>query len=164
VLSLVMVSVGCGSDDSQTPTRTPTPIPTATTAPTATPMATPSPTPTPDVTATPAMTATPATSPTPVPTLSTDPPCRFRGTVKLDGADVPDGTAITVFIKGDPYTTNTPSVYGSSTYVIQIPQRADSPYKEGEAISFTIDQYPAQQTGTWEWGGNTELNLTASTT
>ena len=161
VLSLVLFSIGCDcDDDSETPT--PSPAPTATPAPT--PVPTSAPTATPEVTATPVVTPSPTPAATQTPGgMSTALPCRFYGTVKLDGANVPDGTAITVFIKGIPYTTNTPAAYGPSTYAIKITQTAGSVYEEGTAVSFTIGQYPAAQTGAWETGGNIELNLTAST-
>jgi hypothetical protein len=82
----------------------------------------------------------------------------------LDGADVPDGTVITVMIAGDEYTTTTPEeVYGSSTYAIKIVPTEGTAYAEGTAVTFMIGSYTADQTGTWEKGGNIELNLTAST-
>lgn len=52
------------------------------------------------------------------------PPCRFYGTVQVDGYDVPDGTVITAIIEGVPYSTTTPeAAYGPSTYALKIEHR-----------------------------------------
>lgn len=92
------------------------------------------------------------------------PPCRFYGTVQLDGYDVPDGTVITAIIEGVPYSTTTPeAAYGSSTYVLKIEPSAGAFYNYGTQIYFKIDDHVAKETATWESGNNTELNLTAST-
>ncbi|MGB2856845.1 MAG: hypothetical protein WBC61_09425, partial [Dehalococcoidia bacterium] len=92
------------------------------------------------------------------------PPCRFYGTVQLDGYDVPDGTVITAIIEGVPYSTTTPeAAYGSSTYVLKIEPSAGAFYNYGTQIYFKIDDHVAKETATWESGSNIELNLTAST-
>ena len=89
-------------------------------------------------------------------------PCRFHGTVSVnDGWPVPNGTSITAIIAGDIYTTETPSVYGPYTYMIDIIPPEDTTYSEGETIDFYIGSYAAQQTGTWETGGNKILDITA---
>ena len=151
-LALVLVTVGCGTGGSPTPTPTPSPSPMATAEPT------PTPTPTPTLAPTP--TPTPAPTAPPVTAL----PCRFRGTVQLDGADVADGTVITVIIAGDEYPTTTPAAgYGPSTYAIMIVPSGGITYAEGTLVTFMIGSYPANQTASWEKGGNIELNLTAST-
>jgi len=146
ILVIVLTAIGCGGEEAPSPTASPEPSPTATAQPTVAPTPTPSPTP----------------IPTPVPTLSTEPPCRFHGTVKLNGANVADGTIIKAIIDGDEYTTTTPAVYGPSTYALKIVPAVG--YAEGTAITFMIGAYTATQTGSWETGGNIELNLTASTT
>jgi len=155
ILAITLALVGCGGEESPTPT--PAPTSTATTAPTKT--------------ATPAATATPTAAPTatplPPPTVTpvgANPPCRFHGTVKLNGANVADGTVITAIISGDEFTTTTPAVYGTSTYAIKIVPAQSASYSEGAIISFKIGNYTASQTGAWETGGNVELNLTASST
>lgn len=145
ILAIALTAIGCGGGESPTPS--PEPSPTATAQPTVAPT-TPPPTPTPVR--------------TPVPTLGTEPPCRFHGTVKLNGANVAGGTIIKAIIDGDEYTTTTPAVYGPSTYAIKIVPAVG--YAEGTAITFMIGAYTATQTGSWETGGNIELNLTASTT
>jgi hypothetical protein len=149
MVALVFAMIGCGAEESPTPT--PTPSPTKTASPTPAPT-TPPPTPTP----------VPTPEPTPVPTLSTEPPCRFHGTVQLNGADVPDGTVITAIIDGDEHTTTTPAVYGPSTYAIKIVPPSATPYGEGTPVVFKIGDFTAAQTGAWDTGGNIELDLSAS--
>lgn len=147
LMSLLIGSIGCGGDDEDETT----PVPTATEAPdTATPIATET-----QATATPAVTQEPQPTPTAEPLGS--PPCRFRGTVMLDGATVADGIEITAIINGDEYTTETPSDYGASTYVLLI----EASYDAGTEITFKIGNRIADQTGSWEMGGNIELNLSA---
>ncbi len=96
------------------------------------------------------------------------PPCRLYGTVQLEGAPVPDGTVITATIAGDTYTTTTPAivegkpVYGSSTYIIKLDPLPGISYDEGAQVTFKIGNYNADQTGNWEFGDNTRLDLTAS--
>jgi hypothetical protein len=148
ILAIALTAISCGGEEAPTPTPSPKPSPTATAEPTPVPTVAPTPSPTP--------------IPTPVPTLSTEPPCRFHGTVQLNGANVADGTVIKAIIDGDEYTTTTPAVYGPSTYALKIVPAAG--YAEGAAITFMIGAYTATQTGGWETGGNIELNLTASTT
>jgi hypothetical protein len=146
VLALVAMMIGCcGGEVAPSPT------------PTATPIATAEPTPT--AAATPAPTVAPTA--TPPPGSSQTLPCHFHGTVKLDGAVVADGTQITVEVAGDVYETDTPSVYGASTYAIKV--KPVKPYVEGAKVTFSIDGHAADQMGSWTSGGNIELNLTAST-
>ena len=89
-------------------------------------------------------------------------PYRLHGEAHLDGTAVPDGTVIAATIDGDTYTATTPSAYGASTYQITIAPAEGTSYAEGTTIAFTIGDTPADQIGSWEAGGNTELNLTAS--
>ena len=89
-----------------------------------------------------------------------EPPCRFYGTVIVDGAAVADGTVITAMIEGDQLTTATPAEgYSTSTYAIKI--GVDTEYTEGATVTFMIGDRAAAQTGTWTKGGNVEVNLTA---
>ena len=87
-------------------------------------------------------------------------PCRFHGTVEVNGAPVPDGTAIRAVILGDVYTATTPSVYGPSTYMVQAAPEAGTYYLPGTQVSFAIDGRTAPQKSTWTDGGNKEVNLT----
>lgn len=150
ILAIALTAIGCGGGESPTPTPSPEPSPTATAEPTPEPTVAPTPTPSP--------------IPTTVPTLGTKPPCRFYGTVQLNGADVADGTIITVIIDGDEYTTTTPAVYGHSTYAIKTVPSIAAAYAEGADVTFMIGDYTADLTGGWETGGNIKLDLTASTT
>lgn len=86
-------------------------------------------------------------------------PCRFHGTVLLDGEDVAGNTTITATIGNDTYTTQTPSVYGASTYLLEIAPEEGTQYTAGETITFVIGARAASQTSAWETGGNIELNL-----
>ena len=89
-----------------------------------------------------------------------EPPCRFYGTVTVDGAAVADGTVITAMIEGDQLTTATPAEgYSASTYALKI--GVDTEYTEGATVTFMIGDRAAAQTGTWTKGGNVEVNLTA---
>ncbi|MBM3156346.1 MAG: hypothetical protein FJ004_03565 [Chloroflexi bacterium] len=151
VLTLVFGALGCGGEAAPTPTPEPTP------APTVAPTPTPEPTPAPTV----APTATPLATPPPPDNVS-GPPCKFRGTVQLNGAAVPNGTVITVIIEGYGYTTTTPAEnYGASSYAIVIPKAEGKSY-DGKIVSFKIGNYSATQTATWSTGGNVVVNLTAT--
>jgi hypothetical protein len=88
------------------------------------------------------------------------PPSRFHGTVELDGAPVDDGTTITATIEGQTFTTTTPSAYGDSTFALMIEQ-PDGMAFDGKTVTFKIGDRDAGQTGTWEMGGNVELNLSS---
>ena len=89
--------------------------------------------------------------------------CSFAGIVKLDGADVPDGTVITATIEGDEYSTTTPTGYGASTYAIAIQMPSGKHYPNGTEVAFEVNGYASAQTGIWQAGQNIRLDLTAST-
>jgi hypothetical protein len=89
-------------------------------------------------------------------------PCRFHGTVTVDGLGVSDGTAITAIIGGDTHDTATPvPEYGPSTYAIKITVPEGKKYAEGTTVTFKVGNYFAEETGSWNGGGNLELDLTA---
>ncbi len=152
ILVIMLTMIGCDGEDEATPT------PSATA--TKTPAATIEPTPRPSV--------SPTASPAPTPTVrpqETAPQllhCRFRGSVQLDGADVPDDTVITIIVEGDEHETTTPAVYGPSTYAHKVMPTAGKVYTNGTAVTFKIDGNLADQTGSWETGGNIKIDLTAS--
>ena len=150
ILAVALVAVACdGESATPTPAASPTPVPTA--EPTAVPTVAP----------TPAVTTPAAPTPTMPPASSM--PCRFRGTIQLNGANVADGTIVTAIIAGDEYTTMTPAEgYGPSTYAIKIIPPEGTSYTAGAVVTFKIGDYTAVQTGSWVIGGNVELNLTAS--
>ena len=91
------------------------------------------------------------------------PSSSFAGSVEFNGADVADGTVITAIVEGDKYTTTTPTGYGASTYAIVIQTPSGKYYTEGVKVSFEINGYAADQTGTWQPGQNIRLDLTVST-
>jgi len=154
VLVLVFGALGCGGGAAPTPTPTPTVAPTS--PPTPTPQPTVAPTPVPTV----------ATTPTPMPPPTPDnvsgPPCRFHGTVTLNGANVPDGTVVTVIVEGYGYPVSTATEGGSSTYSITIPKAQGISY-EGKAVTFRVGTAKAIQTSAWAMGDNVLVNLIAST-
>jgi len=150
VLVLVFGALGCGGGTAPTPTPTPTVAPTQTEAPT------PAPTPTPTVAPTPTL------MPPPTPDNLSGPPCRFHGTVVLNGANVPDDTEVTVIIEGYGYPASTKTVGGSSTYSITIPKATGVSY-EGKAVTFRVGSATAIQISAWTMGGNVPVNLIAST-
>ena len=89
------------------------------------------------------------------------------GTVKLNGADVPDGTEITAFCGGVQYGyTQTSTSEGESFYSMEvIGDDPDSTEKDGcypgETVTFRVLSILADQTGTWD-SGSEKLNLTAT--
>jgi hypothetical protein len=88
-------------------------------------------------------------------------PCRFYGTVMLDGAAVPDGTVVTATVSGTDYTTTTAEmVYGPSSYEVLIGQPEGASYS-GATVTFDIGGRTADQSGTWVLGGNTRLDLSS---
>lgn len=88
--------------------------------------------------------------------------CRFTGTVKVDGANVPDGTVIKAFVGDDVYTTTTPTGYGPSTYSVEVRPPGGEGYPEKTGVRFTIDGCPADQTGSFQDGENIRWDLTAA--
>jgi branched-chain amino acid transport system substrate-binding protein len=89
-------------------------------------------------------------------------PCRFHGTIVIDGSGAPDGTVVTATVEAETYRTTTPSAYGDSTYAIQIVPPEGIVFPDGSTVEFAIDGYPSDQSGAWETGANMVLDLTAS--
>ncbi len=88
-------------------------------------------------------------------------PCRFYGTVALDGEDVPDGTVITAVVSGTEFTTTTPAAgYGPSSYAVLIEQPDGATY-DGASVTFTIGGQAADQTATWISGGNVNTDISS---
>lgn len=89
-------------------------------------------------------------------------PCRFYGTVTVDGKDVADGTTIEAIIGGTVVATTatTTNASGDSVYGVKVLQPTGSSY-EGSTVTFKIGAKSAEQTGTWVRGMNFETNLTS---
>ena len=100
-----------------------------------------------------------------IPTL----PSSFYGTVKVNYANVPDGTVIQALIGGQVYAEGYTQTYqGDSVYALDV--RGDDSGtttvdggREGDTIQFKIGGVLAEQTAAWKTATNFTLNLTAST-
>ncbi len=85
-------------------------------------------------------------------------PATYFGTVKLDGANIADGTLITAWVGGTQWASGESLTYqGQSYYNLSIPgDDPDTPEVEGpvanDVISFKIGDYWADQTGIWQEG------------
>jgi hypothetical protein len=96
-------------------------------------------------------------------------PASFYGTVKVNAANVPDGTSIQALIGGHVYAeTITQTYQGDSVYALNVTgDDTDTPAvdggREGDTVQFKIGGVLASQTGIWHSGTNVSLNLTAST-
>ena len=93
-------------------------------------------------------------------------PHTFYGTVKKDGANVPDGTVISAWIGGTQYvTTETITSGADSVYTLKVPgEDPETPAKEGgvdgEIISFSVGSQTAAKTVIYSSGSVTQLNIT----
>lgn len=93
-------------------------------------------------------------------------PSSFYGTVELDGANVPDGTIVSAWIRGVKYAeTQTLTYQGDSVYAIRVPgDDLETPEVEGgvegDTIIFMVGENATIQAGTWHSGTDVELNLT----
>lgn len=96
-------------------------------------------------------------------------PASFFGTVKMAGSNVPSTTKVSAWINGVKYAETTVLTYNSDTvYAIDVPgDIAGTPEIEGgttgDLIFFLIGDLAATQTGIWQAGTNTELDLSAIT-
>ena len=102
-----------------------------------------------------------------IPALAMPPlPSSFYGTVKINGANAPDGTVIQAVIGGQVFAAvTTRTSQDSSVYSMDIPgDDASTPTLEGgrpgDTIVFRIGEGVAAQTGTWQSGTNVQLDLT----
>ncbi len=95
-------------------------------------------------------------------------PSSFYGTVKLSGANPPVGTSVSAWIGGVKYVQVQTSLYGgNSVYSLIVPgDDTGTPVidggREGDIISFKIDEQLAAQTGVWHSGSNLQLDLTSA--
>ncbi len=96
-------------------------------------------------------------------------PSSFYGTVKVNGANVPDGTLIRALIDGHVYAEVKSQTYqGDSVYTLDIPGDDSSTTvveggQDGDTVAFTIGGATTDQTGSWKGGTNIKLNLGIST-
>jgi len=88
--------------------------------------------------------------------------CRFTGTVRLDGAEVPDGTVVQAIVGGDVFTTATPTGYAPSTYSIEVVPPEGKSYDDGTEVRFRVNGCTADQVGYYGDGENIRWDLTAS--
>ena len=93
----------------------------------------------------------------------------FYGTVKKDGANVPDGTVVSARIGGVSYGSGVTSTSGGdSVYSLDfIGDDPLTPQKEGgvngDTVSFTVGSDTADQTAIFSSGSTTNLPLTVTT-
>ncbi len=95
-------------------------------------------------------------------------PSSFYGSVKVNGANVADGTVVRALINGQVFAeTLTQTYQGQSVYSVDVP--GDNPDttvreggREGEAVQFTVGGVAAVESGAWHEGINARLDLTAS--
>ena len=90
--------------------------------------------------------------------------CTFSGRVRLDNAEVADGTPVTAAIAGDKYHTSASTGYGYSTYSLTIRAPQGRNYPDGTKITFEVNGHATSQTATFKAGANVMVDLTASTT
>jgi len=100
-------------------------------------------------------------------------PSAFYGTVKANGANVPNGTSVSAWINGVKYaetTTFLTTVNGQQTSVYTITVPGDDPTtpgvveggNEGDTVVFKVGGNLTDQTGTWHEGTDVQLNLTVN--
>jgi hypothetical protein len=113
-----------------------------------------------------AQTPTPTPRPaTPTPTGGgPTPPNRFYGTATLAGQPAPSGAPVVALIRGQNCGTGTVISAGTiSTYTVDVASdfTVRGCGRDGDTVTFTIAGAPATQTGTFQTGAFTQLNLTA---
>jgi hypothetical protein len=99
--------------------------------------------------------------------LATPPlPSSFYGTVKLNGANVPSGTAVTARCNGVQYSLSPYNVYlGNTVYSLNVPGDDPATLDKVEGcvspttVSFYIGDFLADQRPSWNAGTNVNLNL-----
>ena len=95
-------------------------------------------------------------------------PSSFYGTVKVNGAKVPDGTIVNAYINGQLYANALTQTYqGDSVYSLDVLGDDSSTTtieggKDGDTIVFRIGEEVANETGKWKSGTNINLNLSVS--
>jgi len=95
-------------------------------------------------------------------------PSSFYGTVKVNNANVPDGTVVQAFVGDRMIAQGYTQMYqGDSVYSLDVP--GDNPEtevmdggREGDTIIFKVGGVLANEAGTWHSGTSVSLNLTAT--
>ena len=143
------------------PTLTPTPAPTPTPTPAPTPtIPAPTPTPAPTATPTPTQPPTPTPTPTPVPLPAregTELPHVFVGDVTIDSVAAPDGTEVTVWVTDFDAPVGTGAT-SNGKYSVLAHQHGASSF-DGKTLIFKVNGEDTGETGSWERGGATILDL-----
>jgi len=95
-------------------------------------------------------------------------PSSFYGIVKVNNANVADGTLIQALIDGQAFAAGRTQTYqGDSVYALDVPSDDTDTIiqdggRDGDTIQFQIGGVVADQTGTWRSGTNVNLGLSAS--
>ncbi len=92
-------------------------------------------------------------------------PSSFYGTVKLNSANVPDGTLVQAFIGGLVIAQGYTQLFqGDSYYALDVPSDdtatpAIDGGREGDTIAFKVGGITAHETGTWHSGTDVQLKF-----
>jgi hypothetical protein len=104
-----------------------------------------------------------------IPALALPPfPSSFWGTIKVNDANVPEGTLVQALIGGQVYAEGFSQLYqGDAVFALDIPgddtgTTALDGGGEGDTIQFKIGGLLAHQTAIWHGGTNVRLDLTAT--
>jgi len=95
-------------------------------------------------------------------------PSSFYGTVKLNSANVADGTLVQAFIGSLVVAQGYTQMFqGDSYYALDVPSDdsatpAIDGGREGDTIAFKVGGITAHETGTWHSGTDVQLNLTVT--
>ncbi len=95
----------------------------------------------------------------PIAVFAQPPVCAFYGTAKLDGKWVAEGTVISAWIEGEKVGE---APYKDSKYILKVVQPSGADFT-GKTVTFKVGQYTAAETGVWEAGEVTKIDLTATT-
>jgi hypothetical protein len=96
-------------------------------------------------------------------------PSSFYGAVKVDGANVPEGTPVTAWINGVQYAQALTTLYnGDSVYSLDVPgDDATTAAVEGgsstSTVVFHVGDLAAPQTASWKSGTNESIDLDITT-
>ena len=95
-------------------------------------------------------------------------PSSFYGKVKVNGANVPDGTVVVALVNGQKYVETLTLTYeGDSVFSLNVPGDDAATAgieggKEGDTIRFTVGGVSAEPSAAWHSGTNVNLDLSAT--